>query len=121
MPSYHRVIPRDLFNEANFLKCLGQLSLLVHNWHGRINNVPYSIEYDGKPFDLDQDECGRLYCKNFRFYCDGEEVELSRPLNCREPWPLYGEYKGEEYYIFNDDGEYQPNFGHPDYEWRGHK
>jgi len=119
--SYKRIIPRDLFNEANFLKCLGRLSLLVHDWEGKINNVPYSIEYDGKPFDLEQDADGRLYCRNLRFYCDGNEVGLYRPLNSREPWSLLGEYKGEEYYIFSDDGDYMPNFGHPDYKNMGHK
>lgn len=29
--SYRRVLPRDLFNEAKLLKCLGQLSLMIHD------------------------------------------------------------------------------------------
>lgn len=119
--SYQRVIPRDLFNEANLLKCLGRLSLLVHNLEGRINNVPFKIEYDGEPFDIRQDESGGLYCSNFKFYCGEEEVELTRPLNARDPWPLFGTYRGEEYEIFGHYGDFLPNFGHPDYEYRGHK
>ena len=27
--SYSRVAPRDLFNEANFMKCIGQITLLI--------------------------------------------------------------------------------------------
>lgn len=30
-PEYQRVIPRDLFNEAKLLKCLGRLSLFIHD------------------------------------------------------------------------------------------
>ena len=29
--SYTRETPRDLFNESKLLKCLGQLSLIIHN------------------------------------------------------------------------------------------
>lgn len=29
--TYQREIPRDLFNEANLLKCLGQISLIAHD------------------------------------------------------------------------------------------
>ena len=29
--TYRRVLPRDLFNEAKLLKCLGQLALIIHD------------------------------------------------------------------------------------------
>lgn len=113
------MIPRDLFNESNFLKCLGQLSLLVHDSGGLIHNVPYSIDYDGDAFDVQQDESGNLYCRNFIFYCDNVMVDLHRPINSREDWPLYGTHQDEEYCIFNGKGEFMPNFGHPDYKHEG--
>lgn len=39
--TYQRVLPRDLFNEAKLLKCLGQLSLLVYE--GRL---PLLLQHD---------------------------------------------------------------------------
>lgn len=115
--SYKRVIPRDLFNEANFLKCLGQLALIIHDKDGKIFNIPFSIEYDGGPFELDQNESGDLICNNFKFFMDKEEIKLSRPLNSRDTWPLVGFYRNSYYYIFNDKGELGPNFGHKDYKY----
>ncbi len=44
---YTRVIPRDLFNEAKLLKCIGRLVLLIHD--GDHNNI--SFEHDGEPFE----------------------------------------------------------------------
>ena len=43
---YNRVIPRDLFNEANLLKCMGQLYLCLE-----AANLKYVyLEHDGDAF-----------------------------------------------------------------------
>lgn len=42
--SYIRVVPRDFFNEAKLLKCLGQFELCVN--HTGSNGLKFDIEYD---------------------------------------------------------------------------
>ncbi len=37
---YHRVLPRDLFNDANLLKCMGRLIMLIDDL--RMENVSYT-------------------------------------------------------------------------------
>lgn len=32
LSNYERVVPRDLFNEANLLKCIGKLVLEIEEW-----------------------------------------------------------------------------------------
>jgi len=109
--SYYRVIPRDLFNEANLLKCYGQLylnlekigkqSLLLHNnW----------------PFDITMDvSSGELSINNVGLFIDGNEINLFRPLNSHGPYPLYAYVKAEmaadeEIGVFNDDGSFSHEF-----------
>jgi hypothetical protein len=84
--SYIRVIPRDLFNEANLLKCLGKIYLCLE-----ILNIPrVSIEHDGDSFDIVQNQdSGGIYARNVVLTVRGEEVHLERPLNSRSAWPLY--------------------------------
>lgn len=55
---YGRVIPRDLFNEAKLLKCMGQLCLRIHN----NDNLPakMSADHDGSPFKIDLMDEGSL-------------------------------------------------------------
>ena len=44
---YTRVLPRDLFNEAKLMKCMGLLTLLIHD-----ELIPdcLKFEYDQEPF-----------------------------------------------------------------------
>ena len=84
--TYRREIPRDLFNEANLLKCLGQLALIAHdrNRHGfRMTNRPGS-------FLIEQDEAdGSIYCATVHIVIGERLFDHRRPLNSRDPWPLY--------------------------------
>lgn len=105
--SYLRVIPRDLFNEANLLKCYGQLYLQLE----RLNLPDVSLDFEdegvAQPFEIDQDpHDGSLYFENVRLSVRGELQILFRPLNSREPWPLYvdGTEAPEPVAIFNEDG-----------------
>ena len=53
--AYTREIPRDLFNEANLLKCYGRLALLAMNTPG------LEVDHNGDLFDIVQDpSCGAL-------------------------------------------------------------
>jgi hypothetical protein len=106
--TYRRVIPRDLFNEANLLKCLGRLSLLLldHPIYGRAE-----FRHNGEPFLIEQDEAdGSISVPSLRFLIDGEPVHLSRPLNSRDSWPLWAQVGEDEVQVFDEDGKLTPEF-----------
>lgn len=95
---YNRVIPRDLFNEAKLLKCMGQMSLLIHDGvdkHGAATPPGLTIRHDeddNRGFDIGQDPSnGELTVYNLRVEFNGKEVFLSTRYNSKEPFPLtYG-------------------------------
>lgn len=83
--SYVRVIPRDLFNEASLLKCLGHLQIMLETTPG---DAKFEVE-DVPMFDIRQDESdGSIHVANLPFSVGGRTVHLSRPLNSRNSWPL---------------------------------
>ena len=85
--NYNREIPRDLFNEANLLKCYGKLYIELEKLNS--NNVEMVYE-NGKPFQISQDSSdGSLSIGNIFLKVKGSKYYPSRPLNSREPWPLY--------------------------------
>lgn len=102
--SYARVIPRDLFNEANLLKCYGQIFINLET-----ADVPgVELEHDGEAFDIQQDAgCGGTLIANVTLKVRGESCFLHRPLNSRERWPLYLTTDNEdEISVFADDGSF---------------
>lgn len=106
--SYERVIPRDLFNEANLLKCLGKVCLLIHD-----NVLELAFDHDGGAFEIAQGEDGETYVSNIAFHtAGGDQVHLYRPLNARAPWPLLADLDDEHCLIpvFTDDGEISDDF-----------
>ena len=99
-----RVLPRDAFNDANLLKCIGKLTLLIEEEH--LPGLHY--DYDGEQqFRIEQDPGdGSTFVANIFFFDnEGEHVQLYRPINSRENWPLRMIYKDSEYYVFNEDGD----------------
>lgn len=104
--SYLRGIPRDLFNEAKLLKCLGKISLMILD-----NELPYvnsvlENEYFG--FQIVQnDNDGSISVSNLYFFDNkGTPIYFYHPLNSKDNWPLMMEYLGETYYVFNEKGEF---------------
>lgn len=84
--SYRRVAPRDLFNEAKLLKCLGRLALLIHD--GRAPRG-LSFEESGGPFIIDQSIDGDLSVEEgITFTAGRTSLRLATPYNNREAWPL---------------------------------
>lgn len=94
-----RVLPRDAFNDANLLKCIGKLTLLIVD--GDIENLFF--DYDGQPFDIHQDPSdGSTYVENVKFTGKGNQgINLERPLNSREGWSLIADGNID---VFNEDG-----------------
>lgn len=109
--SYTRVIPRDLFNEANFLKCLGQVALIAHD--KEIPGLQIIVEDPQAGFPIGQIESsGAIYSDNFQISNkSGRRVSPFRPLNSRATFPLFlGLWDAEEIEILTDKGEFTPEF-----------
>lgn len=100
---YNRVLPRDFFNEAKLLKCMGQLSLKVLD--GLVPNGVF-IQFDecDDPFQIDLTECGHLWIKNYKITINGVEVKLKIPYNSKQPYPLLCELDYEDTPVFTDHG-----------------
>ena len=105
--SYTRVIPRDLFNEANLLKCYGQIYIALET-----AMAPDAELVDGdteEGFHITQDENGGLTITNVNLVVRGQVQRLSRPLNSREAFPLYLETDdGDEIEVFSAGGQFTP-------------
>lgn len=112
MIPYTRVLPRDLFNEANLLKCLGKLSLDIHD--GILSTLELVHTRENRGFDIYQDETdGSIICDNINFRTkEGMDIWMHRPLNSRAPWPLIAtlENVDDETIVFDDNGNYTPEF-----------
>lgn len=110
--SYYRVIPRDLFNEAKLLKCLGQLALVIHD---RVK-VPRGLSLhhfaEDEGFRIEQDEnSGALYCTNLECSSCAGDVSLSLPYNSKDAYPLrFVRDEETEGRVFNEDGTLSDEF-----------
>lgn len=108
--SHARVIPRDFFNESKLLKMLGKFEIAVR-FSGEAN-LPIETIHDGEPFDIRQDpSSGQLFCSNYRASLNGYDINLFIPYNAKSEWCLFAMYRGSEYWIFDDNGKWMPNFG----------
>ena len=114
MINYTRVLPRDLFNEAKLLKCLGQLALFIHDGvdHKR-QRAPKKLKlrYEGNPFVIGQNQGdGSFYCETVRLYYARTEISLSTSINSRDNFPLYASWDEEEVRVFDEDGNFNITF-----------
>jgi hypothetical protein len=104
--SYRREIPRDLFNEANLLKCYGRIYVNLET-----AGVPDAeLVYSGGAFDVQQDlSTGNLFLANVKLKVRGRECRLSRVLNSQRSWPLLLILDNDdEFDVFSDDGSFSP-------------
>lgn len=110
--SYKRVIPRDLFNEAKLLKCLGLLSLKLHDNLGNIAdrlNLDHQDSVSG--FNICQDDDGSIFVSNLYLYDNNATpIHLATDLNSRFNYPLTYEFKDQLDYVFDDDGNFSEAF-----------
>ena len=105
MKNYHRVIPRDFFNEAKLLKCLGAFQLAILD--NQTNGIKFDVDYDGSPFEIFQNpNDGSIEVINYKVYFNTEEVQLYTPLNSKDNYPLIARYKNEEYYPIDEKGKF---------------
>lgn len=106
--NYCRVIPRDLFNEAKLLKCMGRLALLELD-----NMAPktLSILDNGEPFRIGQIEYdGSITITNWEVRIKGEPHIFKTSMNSKYNYPLYVETDEDEIEVFNEQGELTKEF-----------
>lgn len=110
---YQRVIPRDFFNEARLLNCLGKFEIAVGNGDFQIQGLEVRTRFDDSTdshFVISQDpSSAALYCENYHAWIEFkdriEPIELSIPYNAREKFPLIARYQGEDYFALDENGK----------------
>jgi hypothetical protein len=115
--SYMRVVPRDLFNESKLLKCLGHLSLAIHEDKLLKYGVEQSLEDDDIGFLTDHTEDGDTYCLNYNVWVPmpllGDKLclQLLSRLNSKEAFPLYCmTFDYDMIPVFTDEGKITKEF-----------
>lgn len=105
--TYMRVIPRDLFNEAKLLKCLGQLVIEAE----RLPEGAVIIHHDDGAFRIEQDaSSGAIYVANLSITVGGERAYFTTGMNARGAYPMYCDIGDETIAVFNDDGKFTDEF-----------
>lgn len=110
---YQRVIPRDLFNEASLLKCYGALWIALDDMACKTAAFAGLHGDHFESFDVVQrNEDGSIFIENMPLLIHGELYFLTRPLNSRQPWPLYAQKAADDdhepVHVFTDDGKLSP-------------
>lgn len=114
--TYKRVIPRDLFNEANLLKCLGQLVVKLDERRSFASlKASEANPFAGFMIEQSPDD-GSISSATLIFMIKADNYRLYRPLNSREVWPLWvgagwmTDPDFEDLAVFDDEGELSPEF-----------
>lgn len=109
--SYIRVLPRDLFNEADLLKCMGRLWIELDRLGTARARI---VEEDVSSFVIEQDDSdGSIYVSNVTFEVDGVVHRLRRPLNARGAHPLMDLGPDDDFEpirVFDADGSFSESF-----------
>lgn len=108
--NYSREIPRDFFNEAMLLKCMGQLRIHAGTCT-QLKGVTFQFDHDGGPFEIGKDEgSGDISVVNCQVTINGIKPLFYTPLNSRDSYPLICELDSNQYYVFEGDGEFTEEF-----------
>jgi len=125
MSDYKRVLPRDLFNEALLLKCLGKLHVFDvdeflpglthrHEYPEHMEPEPEEEPYPG--FYITQDCDGNISVANLIYQLRGEPLVFFCQLNDKDHWPLqfiFGDEEDEAFAegpVFTEDGKLSVEF-----------
>lgn len=104
---YQRVIPRDFFNEAKLLKCMGRMALLIHDELAPKNCKIIEIS-DAPLIGLSYD--GALAVVNYPLFISGIEYHIRTTYNSKGNYPAHVMHEDVEVEIFDDDGSFTQEF-----------
>lgn len=101
--SYERALPRDLYNEANLLKCMARVCQWINDELTPDLTVEHQTfcetrELETPGFEIGSDGSGEIFVMNLVFHLRGKRVEFWRPQNDRAAWPL------KYHLVVDDDG-----------------
>jgi hypothetical protein len=109
--TYSRVIPRDFFNEAKLLKCMGMLALKILD-----RQTPCDMHIDegeeGEPFNIELSDEGGLFVSNYHVYVKNTRCTFKTTYNSKSAYPFYCEYENCDYCVFDESGEWDSEFIH---------
>jgi hypothetical protein len=107
---YTREIPRDFFNEAKLLKCMGLLSVKIED-RMLPPGLDIKIEESGEPFNICMNEDDyRLFVKNYPATINGVSVTFQSAYNSKSPYPFYCQIGEEEIEVFDNNGNFTEDF-----------
>jgi hypothetical protein len=113
--NYMRVIPRDLFNEAKLLKCMGRLVIEAER-HQRAIQIEFE-ETATPGFQIEQcEDDGNLYISNIIVTINGKPYFCYTTYNSKTNFPLYvddiADADFESVRVFDETGEFTQEFKH---------
>lgn len=105
--NYTRVIPRDLFNEAKLLKCLGVLTLLIHD-----NQAPEGLKFEqiDNEFKIGLKDEGSLQTSSLQFTYNDEILTFQTTYNSKNNFTFYCYYDYCDYLVFDEKGNFDNEF-----------
>lgn len=105
--NYQRVIPRDLFNEAKLLKCIGRLCLYIHD-----GNVPCEMTFSEpeEQFQIALMDEGALTITNVDFRINGHVYLFKTTYNSKANYPLFVQTDDGDIEVFGDTGDFTTDF-----------
>lgn len=108
---YIRVIPRDFFNEAKLLKCMGQLSLAILDCKVP-QGIELRIEENGDPFEIRLSDDGNLHVANYETFVNGRVTTFYTHYNSKLNYPFYciNPESSNEVKVFDEDGKWTEEF-----------
>ena len=109
MHTYTRVIPRDLFNEAKLLKCLGRLSLLIHEEKAPKGLFMHANNGDHR-FVMHNTGMLSIKWPTLSIMMNGVTLTFGIYANNRTPYPLELVYGDDEVRVFDDEGNFEDEF-----------
>lgn len=109
--NYVRVSPRDFFNEAKLLKCMGQLSLKVLDCQTPCKmfvkdyGTPYKIALMDDGFLIVTNVRVKIQVKNKFYY-----TLFRTTYNSKANYPMVCTYENCDYRVFNESGDFDQEF-----------
>lgn len=106
--NYYRVCPRDLFNEAKLLKCMGRLCLYILDG---ITPVEMTNSDNGKGFKIGLLDEGSLTITNLTIKIKGKPYLFKTTYNSKANYPLFLQTEDyEDILVFDDEGNFDADF-----------